>query len=317
MSLYNFKSVFKEHMNNYIKLMISKGYKEYSFYYLFRFDTFLITNNYTLDYISKELIDKWAIQLETECKNTRNERVSRINQFCRYLNVIGVKAYISFGRLSRNIVKPYVLSKEEIIVLFNSIDKTDEKRFNSPHYKYLLPMFFRLLYSCGLRNNEACCLKIENIDFTNSVIKIYEAKNKKDRLVYLSLDMNNLLKKYISYLRKFSNTEWLFPNAKFQNHIDKTTIDGYFLSIVKEANIGTKDFHPVPHSLRHTYVVHRVDSWLKEGKDANKLLIYLSKQLGHSSLEETYYYYHTLESSFEAIRNKSRNLYPEVTIYEE
>lgn len=316
MSLYNFKSVYKDHMQNYIKLMISKGYKEYSFYYIYRFDTYLVKNDYKLDYISKEIIEKWAIKLDTESKNTRNERVSRINQFCRYLNIIGVNAYVFFGKLSRNITKPYVLSKEEIIILFSFIDEKCKNIYVS-HYKYLLPVFFRLLYTCGLRNNEACCLKIVNVDLNRSVLKIYNAKNNKDRLVYLSFDMNNLLKNYIKILKKIANSEWLFPCGNFHNHINKTTIDAYFNDFVEAANIGNKEFHPVPHSLRHTYVVHRMDSWIKEGKDTNKQLIFLSKQLGHSSLEETYYYYHTLESSFEAIKKNSRKLYPEVTLYEE
>lgn len=46
-------------------------------------------------------------------------------------------------------------------------------------------------------------------------------------------------------------------------------------------------------------------------------MIYLSKQLGHSSLSETYYYYHMLESSFDPIREKTRTVYPEVMAYEE
>ena len=85
-------------MNDYVNMMISKGYKEYSFYYIYRFDSFLIQNNYNLDYISKEIIDKWSIKLDTEEKNTRNDRVVRVNGFCRYLNSIGIKAYISFSK---------------------------------------------------------------------------------------------------------------------------------------------------------------------------------------------------------------------------
>ena len=317
MSLYKFKSFYKNHMFNYIELMISKGYKEYSFYYIYRFDCFLINNCYNLNYISKEIIDKWSIKIDTESKNTRNQRVLSVNKFCRYLNVIGVKAYIFFAKLSSTITKPYVLSQDELIILFEAIDNETNKLYFTPHYKYLLPVFFRLLYTCGLRNNEACCLKINDIDFDKSIIKIFEAKNNKDRLVYMSKDISDLLKAYLKFLKKFIISEWVFPSRDFRKHINKTTIDFYFNRFVKISKIGTRDFHPVPHSLRHTYVVHRVDSWIKEGKDANKLLIYLSKQLGHESLSETYYYYHALESSFEPIKEKSRNLYPEVAKYEE
>lgn len=317
MSLYNFQSYYKNFMNDYVKLMISKGYKEYSFYYISRFDKFLLQNNYEFDYISKEIIDKWSIKLETESKNTKNDRVNKINVFCKYLNSIGVKAYISHVKLSNSITTPYILSTDEVKTLFKVIDEESSKRIFVKHYPFMLPIFFRLLYTCGLRNNEACCLKIADIDFEKSVLRILDAKNDKNRIVYISDDMNKLLKSYLNNVKEYIISEWIFPSRNKEIHINKTTIDNFFNDFVKASNIGNKQFHPVPHSLRHTYVVHRVDSWIEEGKDANKLMIYLSKQLGHESLNETYYYYHTLKSSFNSIKEKTRELYPEVTIYEE
>lgn len=297
--------------------MTSKGYKDYSFYYINRFDTFLVQNNYSLDYISKDLINKRSIQLDSEKKNTRNDRVNKVKGFCEYLNSVGVKAYIPHDRLSCEKTTPYVLSEDEIIILFKTIDEESLKKDFIEHYPLVLPVFYRLLYTCGLRNNEACSLKVEDVDFNNLTLRILDAKNNKDRLVYFSKDMCNLLQCYLNKIKNCIISEWLFPSGDAKKHIIKTSIDSYFKHFVKIANIGNEQFHPVPHSLRHTYVVHRVDSWIKEGKDANKLLIYLSKQLGHSSLNETYYYYHMLESSFKPIKEKTRELYPEVTLYEE
>lgn len=317
MGLYNFKSKYKNFMNDYIKLMISKGYREYSFYYVYRFDSFLVQNNYSLDYISKELIEKWSMQLETEKKNTRNDRVNKVNGFCEYLNSVGVKAYVSYARLSGETTTPYVLSKDEIKTLFEVIDEESSSKNSVKHYPFMLPVFFRLLYTCGLRNNEACCLQTADVDFEKSLLRILDAKNDKDRLVYMSMDMCHLLQRYYGKVKKYTTSEWMFPSKRKEIHISKTSIDGYFNCFVKIANIGSETFHPVPHSLRHTYVVHRVDSWIQEGKDVNKLMIYLSKQLGHSSLSETYYYYHMLETSFNPIKDKTREIYPEARSYEE
>ena len=294
MALYNFRSSYKNFMESYVKLMVSKGYREYSFYYVYRFDKFLIQNNYSLDYISKELIDRWSVQLDTEKKNTRNDRVSKVRGFCEYLNSVGIKAYVSYAKLSGEKTMPYILSKDEIITLFGVIDKESQNRDFIKHYPFMLPVLYRLLYTCGLRNNEACRLKTADVDFGTSVLRGYS-----DRI------------------QKYMVSEWMFPSRTKEMHIPKTTVDSYFSRFVRIAGIGNKQFHPVPHSLRHTYVVHRVDSWIQEGKDANKLMIYLSKQLGHSSLSETYYYYHMLESSFDPIREKTRTVYPEVIAYEE
>lgn len=317
MGLYDFRSVYKKFMDDYVRLMVSKGYREYSFYYVYRFDKFLVQNNYCLDYISKELIDRWSMQLDTEKKNTRNDRVNKVNGFCRYLNSVGVKAYVSHAKLSGETTTPYILSEDEITALFRVIDAESLKKDAIKHYPFMLPVFFRLLYTCGLRNNEACCLKAEDVDFGESVLRILDAKNGKDRLVYMSRDMCLLLRLYLDKVRKYVTSEWLFPGRNKEKHIHKTCIDDYFNGFVRLADIGNKQFHPVPHSLRHTYVVHRVDSWIQEGKDANRLLIYLSKQLGHKSLSETYYYYHMLESSFGPIKERTREIYPEVVPYEE
>lgn len=317
MALYNFRSSYKNFMESYVKLMVSKGYREYSFYYVYRFDKFLVQNNYSLDYISKELIDRWSVQLDTGKKNTRNDRVSKVRGFCEYLNSAGIKAYVSYAKLSGEKTTPYILSKDEIITLFGVIDKESQNRDSIKHYPFMLPVLYRLLYTCGLRNNEACRLKTADVDFGTSVLRILDTKNNRDRLVYMSKDMCSLLRCYSVSIRKYIVSEWMFPSRTKEMHIRKTTVDDYFSRFVRIAGIGNKQFHPVPHSLRHTYVVHRVDSWIQEGKDANKLMIYLSKQLGHSSLSETYYYYHMLESSFDPIREKTRTVYPEVMAYEE
>ena len=94
MGLYDFRSSYKNFLDSYMKLMVSKGYREYSFYYVYRFDKFLVQNNYSLDYISKELIDRWSVQLDTEKKNTRNDRVRTVRGSCEYLDSVGVKAYV-------------------------------------------------------------------------------------------------------------------------------------------------------------------------------------------------------------------------------
>ena len=46
-------------------------------------------------------------------------------------------------------------------------------------------------------------------------------------------------------------------------------------------------------------MVKRINRWALEGKDTDEMMPYLSRQLGHSTIEETYYYYH---QTIDAIR---------------
>lgn len=302
-------SYYGNHIKNYLDLKVACGYNLKSYYYLFSFDKFLYSKDYKLDYLSEEIINEWTSKRESEEKNNNGNRISMIRNFCEYLNSIGIKAYILKGISSRYKPKPYVLSKEEIEVLFKTIDtyfsnmKVNNRNF---HTIKAYPLLFRLLFLCGLRNNEACTIKLDNIDYKNKKIKIEESKNQVDKYVYVSEDLLNLINDYINNYKPIN--EWLFPADSMSGHIIKNSVDKFFKTIIRKANIGTEDFHPTPHSLRHTYVVHRIDSWIKNGENIDELMPYLSKQLGHKSIEETYYYYHTLSSSFGVIKEKEKNL---------
>lgn len=59
--------------------------------------------------------------------------------------------------------------------------------------------------------------------------------------------------------------------------------------------------------------------WMEEGKNLTAMMPYLSKYLGHESVENTYYYYYQIESAFKIVRQKdllSDRIIPEVA-YEE
>lgn len=60
------------------------------------------------------------------------------------------------------------------------------------------------------------------------------------------------------------------------------------------------------HSLRHTFVVIRINAWMEQGVDTSVMLPYLSRHLGHKSADETFYYYHQVLESLEIIRRKDR-----------
>lgn len=306
-----FESIFKNEFKSYFDFKLSNGYSIKSFYYLFVLYKFLKNNKYDKDYIDKEIIYKYYESSLKQTKNSKIERLIHIIPFLKYLNTIGIKAYIPtiVGKKSKS--TPYVLTYDEIKILFKTMDNFFKDR-KSNYYNYEYPILFRLLYTTGMRINEACNLKIEDVYISEKYIQVNSAKNNKSRFVYLSDSMTHILLKYIYKMKSMVTSDWLFPSSNPQTPIHKSNADRIFSYIVTMANIGSQKHHPVPHSLRHSYVVHKIDSWIKENNDFNLLMPYLSKQLGHSSIKETYYYYHTISSSFNSIKDKTNNLYPEV-----
>lgn len=79
------------------------------------------------------------------------------------------------------------------------------------------------------------------------------------------------------------------------------------------------DKKPTVHSLRHTFVVKRMNLWMEQNLSLNTMMPYLSKFLGHHGKNETFYYYHQVDSAFKIIKKKdkiSEIVIPEVPEYE-
>ena len=51
--------------------------------------------------------------------------------------------------------------------------------------------------------------------------------------------------------------------------------------------------------LRLAFATHRLYRWMREGKDLNAMLPYLSAYMGHAQLSDTYYYIHLVPGLLE------------------
>ena len=72
-----------------------------------------------------------------------------------------------------------------------------------------------------------------------------------------------------------------------------STVEHVFKRIRKQAGVGRTDgarYQPRLHDLRHTFAVHRLTEWYREGADVQKLLPQLSVYLGHAYLAATSVY---------------------------
>lgn len=72
--------------------------------------------------------------------------------------------------------------------------------------------------------------------------------------------------------------------------------------------------------LRHTFVVNKMNEWMKAGVDTAVMMPYLSRYLGHSSISETQYYYRTIEQAFAVVHRHdavAERVIPEVVNYGE
>lgn len=116
-----------------------------------------------------------------------------------------------------------------------------------------------------------------------------------------------LIRKYDDYVRHQGIVSlFVFPGAIKKDKELKAISIGLLDSVFRtewEALFGdNRNFKPNPYSLRHAYCVHTIDRWVAENREINSLLPFLSSQLGHSTLDDTLYYYHQINASSQAIR---------------
>ena len=180
---------------------------------------------------------------------------------------------------------------------------------------------FRLFYCCGLRLAEACYLRRRCVDLEKGTLRILQSKGDKDRLVYLSDDVRAMCRDYDAWMQAIiPDREWFFPGRRPGKPFQKTSIDKKFGEFWNRTSFSGKvDKKPTIHGLRHTFVVDKMNEWMLAGIDTDAMMPYLSRYLGHSSIQETQYYFHTIEQAFPIIRRHdamAKSVIPEVMAYE-
>lgn len=320
---YSYESYFAENIINFIKQKNSVGFSyQYSKKILKNFDSFCMENFPNETQLTKELCLAWAVKKDTENNNSFNNRLMPIREFARFLNRIGREAYVIPTRFVKkeSAHAPYIYSENEIKSIWDYAD-------NLPHYKnfpirhFVIPTALRILYCCGLRPSEIRKLQVSDVDLEKGHLFIRESKRHKSRTVIMTDDVTEICRQYASKASVFvPNREYFFSNSTGGMY-SKEWFDDTFKDIRNAVGIvGFQGCTPRLYDFRHTFATHRLYRWMKEGKNLNVMLPYLSAYMGHEQLSDTYYYIHLIPDMLEHMSrfdfSTLEHLIPEVTSYE-
>jgi len=161
---------------------------------------------------------------------------------------------------------PGVLNTDQLLALLQAL--------RSPKHRAILTS----CYAAGLRIGEACRLHVDDLDSSRMVIRVRQGKGCKERYTLLSRRLLEMLR---CYWRIYRPTDWLFPGLTEAGHISPDTVRQVFRKARDEAGIGR---WCTPHSLRHAFATHLLDS----GTD----LVVIQALLGHTSIKTTSVYTH-------------------------
>jgi site-specific recombinase XerD len=156
---------------------------------------------------------------------------------------------------------PVVLSPEEVLHFLSCVGSTKHRAI------------LTTCYAAGLRISEAIRLKPANIDSQRMVIQVEQGKGQKDRYVMLS---PKLLETLRSYFRAVRPKGWLFQGDVNGQPINRSSVE---LACQKARRLSGIRKPITPHSLRHGFAVHLLES----GTDVRTIQLLL----GHRSLATT------------------------------
>lgn len=320
-SEYTNQSVLDLHIRNFIKEKQGQGYSyQFQTYLMRKFDTYWKEHAYTFIGLTPESLEDWTKKRDSENTEYLHNRISVVREFSRYLNGLGINSYIPPLNIRRSKPLVHIFCDEETADLFDKIDNYTPAKKNCAHIRmsYEYPVLFRLIYCCGLRRTEACELSVAQLDLIQGSITIFNAKGNKDRIIYIPKDLKQLCAEYLGMMRRSYDPDltWLFPGLDIEKPVASASVNRVFTTFWGKTHFAaTTGKKPTVHSLRHTYVVKRVNLWMKQGVDMNVMMPYLSKYLGHKSIDETYYYYHYIQETARIIQEKdtlAEKVIPEV-----
>ena len=217
--------------------------------------------------------------LSNKKSRSQARSISSIKSFFNYLIFEGhIKkspiSDIESPKLEKNL--PEVLTELEIEKLIKSFDI--KENFGQRNRTII-----EVLYGTGMRVSELVNLKLSNIFFKESIIKII-GKGNKERFVPLGKIASNEIRKYLK-IRDNSIIDSKFSDIVFLNRYGRGLTRSMIFKIISDSykRIGL-DKKISPHTLRHSFATHL----LKNGADLRTIQIIL----GHESITTTEIYTH-------------------------
>ena len=168
----------------------------------------------------------------------------------------------------KNTRKPF--TQEQIQELYKNCRNTEEK------------IILHLCYGCGLRNNEAVSLQINDFNFNKKLLYIRHGKGKKRRVIPLTETLANDLKSYCEqtiFYRKPNQENFLITQNSI-SYNNKRIYKDFKKLLKRTKSIIYADY--CLHSLRHSIATHLLE---------NEMSIEMVRDfLGHSQLVTTQNY---------------------------
>lgn len=239
---------------------------------------------------SFKIIRNWvSVLVESGLKsNSVNRKISTLKTFYKFLSIYNYSnSNPTLKLLSPKSSKrlPVFIEKENMNNLFDS--KFFDNSFCGRRDKLIIELF----YFTGMRLSELINIKISDLDFVNSQIKVLGKRNK-ERLIPITYNFLNTLS---DFKNMFNIKKFLFSDENGKKLYSKKVYRIVNKYLTKISSIQKRS----PHVLRHTFATQM----LNNGADINAI----KEILGHANLSATQIYTH---NSIKKLKNVHKQAHP-------
>jgi integrase/recombinase XerD len=283
---------FKEHVEDYLRLRRTLGYKlDDHARLLRRFAVHL--EKLGAEVVTTELALAWALEPGVRPESVVPwMRLLAVRGFARYMSGIDPRTEIPPTGLIRSPQRrrpPFIYSDSEIQALMAQARSGIRQALCAATYETLIG----LLAATGMRTGEAIRLDRADVDWTEGVLLLRESKFNKSRYVPVLASTLGALERYAR------RRDQLCPNPRdvsFFVSLRRTrlypcAVHTTFRRICQNAGVGADAPDPPRlHDLRHTKAVRTLVGWYRDGLDVQSRLPALATYLGHRDPSYTYYY---------------------------
>jgi integrase/recombinase XerD len=255
-----------------------------------RFDAYLCRQGLQHVELPRAMMSSWLDKQPHESGGNQRVRINTVRQFAQFMHRLGLPADVPDLWARAKQPKAFlarVLTHDEVRRLLDAVDQIEPRA--STYLRHLvLPELLRVLYGCGLRLEEALSLRMRDVDLIQGVLHINDTKFRKDRLVPPALPLVVRLQKYAATLGPRPADAYFFPSPN-GGSLHGSGVYRNYRDLLQRCHIGHggRGKGPRLHDLRHTFAVHTLLRWYREGADLQARLPVLATYLGHASIDGT------------------------------
>lgn len=235
---------------------------------------------------------KRSSTLNIQSLATVQNRISDFTKWARLLDK-SIGLIPRARRVKQDRRTPIILNKKQVAKFIGKQRATSSRKGINPN---TFATITGLLFATGLRVGEALNLNQSHMDLSKRCLYVPGGKGRADRTVWFSSNTQIVLRSYLEWRRDYDRTTDRF--FIFDKVNAKTAYDMYaknFRKIAIESNLrlpkkGRDRVNFTIHDLRHSYTVNALIKIYNSNLNVHECIIELSATLGHTGLNETYWY---------------------------